>query len=299
MRIESLRIFIRILETGSFTAAAKLEHITQPAVSAAIRSLEDELGKTLFVRSTDRNAKISLTNAGKLFAQYAYKSLEDHHNLRIQIVSQERAIRSISILSTTTPSSTIVPMLITGFHSSYPNNPTHVGTSTKGRIFQQLLDSKCDFCISGAIPNSPEITSISLVYDPVILIAPTSYNLKPIISLRDLKKIPLIIRTPVGNISKRLTKELKAKKIDISQLNIAMEVRANTDVWYVVSQGNGAGFVTESLFKAQPNDNIQKIQIRGFNIHREVYLSYKNTSPLSPEQELFLEYSSCASWRNI
>ena len=60
-RISSLRLFVRVARTGSFTAAAKEAGLSQPSVSRIISTLERELGAALFVRSTH---SLKLTEAG-------------------------------------------------------------------------------------------------------------------------------------------------------------------------------------------------------------------------------------------
>ena len=298
MRTESLRVFLRVLEAGSYTAAAKIEHITQPAVSSIICSLEEEFGETLLIRSSKRYGKVIPTASGKLFAQYARKALEDYHSLRVTLASQERTAQKITILASSTPSSTVIPLLRFGFSAAYPQIPLHIMVSTDRRIFQHLLDSDCDFCITGTCPDSQKIIPVPFVYDPVVLIAPASYHLGETISFREFLKLPLIMRPPVGYITNSLLKILKSRNISPSQLNVAMEVRENTDVWNVVSQGGGIGFITESLYRSQPNDNIHLVNVRGLRIDREVYISYKKDIPLSPEQELFFEYATGPDWRN-
>ena len=65
---ETLRTFIAVAETGSFSKAAKLLFLTQPTVSAHISSLEKELDSRLFVRNTK---EVKLSEEGKQLYQYA------------------------------------------------------------------------------------------------------------------------------------------------------------------------------------------------------------------------------------
>ena len=63
-KIESIRTFARVVEEGSFVAAARSLGVTRSAVSKHIRALEDELGAQLFRRSTRR---VSPTDTGLAF----------------------------------------------------------------------------------------------------------------------------------------------------------------------------------------------------------------------------------------
>jgi len=73
-----LRVFLRVAELGSFTAAAKALGITQPAVSQHIAELEKYIGSQLFER---RRGHISLTPRGRLFAEHASGILEQYRRL--------------------------------------------------------------------------------------------------------------------------------------------------------------------------------------------------------------------------
>lgn len=63
MNISQLNLFVKIVETGSFTKAGELLHMSQPAVSRAISTLESELGVILLIRER-RNGVIHLTDIG-------------------------------------------------------------------------------------------------------------------------------------------------------------------------------------------------------------------------------------------
>ncbi len=68
MDIELARTFLVVVETRNFVRAASELHVTQSTVSARIRSLEDQLGRPLFIRN---KAGVSLTSAGELFKRHA------------------------------------------------------------------------------------------------------------------------------------------------------------------------------------------------------------------------------------
>jgi DNA-binding transcriptional LysR family regulator len=71
LEIKQLQSFIEVTRTGSFTSAAENLFITQPALSRTIKSLEDELGTKLFVRS---RKKLILTDAGRVLKKTCIKN---------------------------------------------------------------------------------------------------------------------------------------------------------------------------------------------------------------------------------
>ncbi len=75
MEIRQLRAFIAIAEAKTFTAGARLVHVTQAAISMQIRQLEDELSVPLFIRTPRR---VILTEAGETLLERARKVLREH-----------------------------------------------------------------------------------------------------------------------------------------------------------------------------------------------------------------------------
>lgn len=85
--ISTMRSFVRVHETRSFSAAAKDLNLSQPSVSKAVAQLEQELGVQLFLRST---RGLSPTDAGQTFYQHALRTL-DQADLAMQSVSGANA----------------------------------------------------------------------------------------------------------------------------------------------------------------------------------------------------------------
>ena len=82
MTIAQIKYFLAILEYSNFSNAAEEMYISQSSLSKQIKSLENELGITLFARS---NNKVSLSPGGKLFYKYAKIISENYENLRREI----------------------------------------------------------------------------------------------------------------------------------------------------------------------------------------------------------------------
>lgn len=79
LNFSGLEVFAVSAETGSFSKAAQRLHVSQPAVSQQIRSLEDALSTRLFQRSSQG---VMLTNAGKVLLPMAHELLNLSHHIQ-------------------------------------------------------------------------------------------------------------------------------------------------------------------------------------------------------------------------
>ena len=86
MSNNNLRIFITVAELESLTEAAKKLYISQPAVSQAIKKLEEELGVKLFIRN--KRSRLMLTDIGKKVLAIAYQ-MTDLENRLYQAASAQ------------------------------------------------------------------------------------------------------------------------------------------------------------------------------------------------------------------
>src|SRR5690606_36799514 len=82
-RFEELSAFVRVAETGSFTAAAEQLDLAKSAVSRRVADLEARLGVQLFRRTT---RKVNLTDSGRGFLEHARRILEDHAEAERRVV---------------------------------------------------------------------------------------------------------------------------------------------------------------------------------------------------------------------
>src|SRR4051794_34268423 len=98
MELRQLRYFAAVASCRNFTRAAELLHVAQPAVSAQIRQLEQELGVTLLARTTRR---VALTQAGELFLARTRRVLAELDAARGDLAELTATLRGHVTLGTT------------------------------------------------------------------------------------------------------------------------------------------------------------------------------------------------------
>ncbi|QDY44045.1 LysR family transcriptional regulator [Candidatus Pantoea soli] len=96
MQIEDLRIYVAVIQTGNFTAAAEQLMLSKQYVSRRIAALEASLGARLLNRNT---RKLSVTDSGQLFARHAQRILDDVQAAEQAVSGQRQALRGSFRLS--------------------------------------------------------------------------------------------------------------------------------------------------------------------------------------------------------
>ena len=120
MNLNNLKIFINVADSGSITRAAEALFISQPAVSKAIRSIEEDLGVSLFIR--DKKTGIKLTDTGERILPYARKMLLMEEKIyQTAYLSQNMLEGTLRIASLPIGIDNILVKALAFYAEKYPN----------------------------------------------------------------------------------------------------------------------------------------------------------------------------------
>lgn len=145
LSLDQLRVFVSVVEAGSFSAAARCMNRAQSAVTYAIQKLEEQVGTGLFDRSAYRPA---LSEAGRALLPRARQILEEADGFAVQARGIAGGLEpELSlVVDSMFPMATLVEAL-TGFQAQFPSVQTRVGVETLGAAVQMLLDGAADLGI--------------------------------------------------------------------------------------------------------------------------------------------------------
>ncbi|NNL77324.1 MAG: LysR family transcriptional regulator, partial [Desulfobacterales bacterium] len=118
MNIDMLRTFLSVAKTRSFTKSAEENFCTQSTASLRVQSLEDYFDLKLF----DRMGKtVYLTNAGELLLPYINLVVDTFDQANEVVLNIKKlAVGKISLISSQTPGTYIIPHILLDFHKQYP-----------------------------------------------------------------------------------------------------------------------------------------------------------------------------------
>ncbi|MFI6094604.1 LysR family transcriptional regulator [Lentzea sp. NPDC051213] len=178
MDLRQLEYFVAVAEEGTFTRAGARLHVVQSAVSAAIKTLERELGATLL----DRNSKrVLLTDAGEALLPKAQAVLDAATAARDAVAEVQGGLTGTVRLGTLTSMSLIdLPALLGEFHRRHPGVLVRTSAATSGSqgLIEQLLDRRLDLAFAslpGEVPGG--ILLDELAHSVMDLVVPADHPL--------------------------------------------------------------------------------------------------------------------------
>ena len=180
MNLHLLRIFHRVAEVGSFSLAAQAMHISQPAVSRAVRELEIQLGLPLLERGQSGSKVrhgVQLTVSGQLIYRHAQGifTLEQRAEQEIaQIVGLQRG--SLAIGASTTVAGYWLPPQLASFNQTHPDIEVTLRVGNTQEVVQWLSDCRVDIgLVEGEVaPRSaadPLLDILPWQREPLLLLA--------------------------------------------------------------------------------------------------------------------------------
>jgi molybdate transport repressor ModE-like protein len=194
MNTKSLRIFVEVANTGSFSAAARNLGLTQPAVSSQIRTLEKEYGNTLIDRSTGHSR---LTEAGGSFLKYARSILATEDELKREMEGRRSEVAGpISIAASNIPGEYILPYILARFRERHPLADPRLDITDSGKVLERVRAGDVDLGCVGFREDDDRLRYGLLCEDRLVFIAPPSHPLSRRRSLKpeDMEGVPFIYR---------------------------------------------------------------------------------------------------------
>jgi DNA-binding transcriptional LysR family regulator len=167
MDLASLETFLAVVHTGSFSRAAESLHRTQPAVSIAVRKLEEDLGQPLVVRGT---RELKLTDAGRVLVDSAERMLNLREELR-RAIDDLRYLRrgQLSLGANESSVHAVLPALAR-YRRRFPAVPIAVHRTFSRDVPRQVLNYRLDLGVITFVPQEPNLTSMEFFRDELVLV---------------------------------------------------------------------------------------------------------------------------------
>ncbi|MGA9992665.1 MAG: LysR family transcriptional regulator [Thiobacillaceae bacterium] len=191
--LRQLRVFETVARLLSYSKAARELHLTQPAVSMQVRSLEEGIGLPL---TEQLGKRIFLTEAGREVFHYSHNIaalLNDMEAVLAGLKGLEHGNLKIAVASTANYYAT---QLLTRFRAIHPTITINLDVTNRQSIIAQLVANQIDLAIMGLPPEGLDLQTESFMENPLVMIAPPTHRLagNKIIPLSDLAQESFVVR---------------------------------------------------------------------------------------------------------
>src|SRR5262249_12218074 len=286
MDLDQLHTFLEIVRLKSFSKAAQSCFRTQPAVSAQVRQLEQELNAALFERL---GTKIALTPAGHIFAEYAEQILEFKKRAQDTINELERVPRGELLIAANEATCIyVLPRVFSEFKKQFPNVQILVDRSYGSRVVEAVLENQADFGITQLPVAEKRLQVVKIHSDEIKAIMPGDHPLAGNRQLlpADLSGEPLLMPKS-GTTRNRLAAWLEPVE---DEINVSMELDSTEMIKRFVLAGLGIGFSAATHCREEiDSGKLAAITLGPDSIQRHLGLTYRKDKALSKAALGFIE----------
>ena len=293
MELKQLECFAAVVKYGSFTVAAQHLYLSQPMVSAHVRTLEEELGRRLLIRTTK---SLEVTPKGREVYDCAVKMLSLQTRIRRACAPDEEHI--IRLGASTIPSAYILPQLLPEFGRRCPDMYFTVTQTNSQGVVEGLADGIFDLGLLG-MKGDDRVTCILFCEDRMVLIAPVNERFLALQREKDplptLLHEPMILREKGSGSLKTADRFLAGLGITEDKLTVAARVNDQEAIKNLVQSGLGVSLVSERAARGA----VEEKRLLQFELpvesRRHLYLAYRRDYILQPHIKAFCRFVETSS----
>jgi DNA-binding transcriptional LysR family regulator len=278
MDLDQLHTFLEIVRLKSFSKAAETCFRTQPAISAQVRQMEQELNTSLFDRLGTR---IALTPAGRILAEYAEQILDLRRRAQDAINELERVPRgALMIAANEATCMYVLPRVFSDYAQRFPNVQLLVERVYGAKVVQAVMENQADFGFTQLPVEERKLQIVKVHSDEIQLIVPPGHPLasQDSVSCQDLVAHPLLMPKS-GNTRSRLNAWMELVE---DLIHISMELDSTEMIKRFVMAGLGLSFVAASHCREEvESGRLIALSLAPEPVIRHIGLIYRKDKALS------------------
>lgn len=267
MRLDAIRTFLAVVEAGSYASAAESQYSSTTTLHGHVKSIQDELGATLFTFSGRR---LELSAAGHEFLLFAERFVIDYDAMHRAIGGRVKArARPLRIKSAFGPSVHLLPQVAREWSARHPDIPVSIETGQKGESLAALSARQIDI----AVMNDAGISSVddALVRTPIYsdrLVAAVRADCYQAPDVELVQSLAVAAQPPGHPTREYLERWAKAQGLDFS---VAYEHAAFDGIDSHIRAGVGVGFLGEYVVRRSVDEGeLVLLDLPGFGLQRTI-----------------------------
>ncbi|MCW5748695.1 MAG: LysR family transcriptional regulator [Alphaproteobacteria bacterium] len=289
MEIRQIRHFLAIHEAGNFTKAAERLLLSQPALSASIRALEEDLGVQLLERG---RRGIALTREGKRFLEHA-QTIHDQYesarkDLRMPANAEELRLGAFQAFTIAR-----LATMLKAFCAAHPN--VFIGRLLEGTtadVSRLLAQGRVDVILTARMPEDDPAQSLALFEEEYVLVVPAGHRLAQRRSVRiaDLQGERFIYRTHCES-------TIPAKRVFVERnTEVQIVCRTGQDDWAIRLVQAGMGITIMPRYGAFAGT--VHVPFEDLGINRTICLRWRREAMTSALQA-FRDFAAAHDWTEV
>jgi LysR family transcriptional regulator of abg operon len=196
MRLQHLHLLLTLAQTGSLRASAEALNVTQPALTKALKQLEEEFGTTLVVRTPKG---VRLAPAGELLAARAATVVRELERAREEVAwHTQNTQASVSVGVSPAAALMLTANAVARFQTRWPEVRVRLVDALYPKALQQLRSGEVDLAL-GPLPVSglgQDLHARPLIHSPTVIVARKGHALRGARSLKDLQSAHWLLSGP-------------------------------------------------------------------------------------------------------
>ena len=299
MNLHHLRYFLAVARTGSFSQAARENHVTQPTVSSGIAELERSLGVRLFNRES---RQVSLTVEGRTLVGYAMQiqdlteEIQDTLNRRDVLPGEGFRFGAIDAAATY-----LLPGILKAYIQEYPEVEISVQVAPSRYLVDDLLLNRSEFALISLPFSHPRIKTVAIYRDTMPLVVGSGHPFvaRPSVSLKEVAEEPLILFYE-DSVSREIVDE-QFSEAGVSP-RVVMQMRSPEAMRKLVEAGVGISFLPQlTVGESLESGVLVEVSVEGVSFSRQIGVAWRRRRYFGPAirhllEAIFLEYGMEEAW---
>ena len=286
MDFDQLETFLEVARHASFSRAAEKRFRTQPAISAQIRSLEEEVGARLFDRS---GGKVSLTAAGKEFQKYVEETLEARKQMIVHLAEMEHVPRGEIVVGANEGTCLyVLPEVFAEFKKQYGGVAVSISRAETTKILESIIDNSIDFGVVSLPVSDNRLTVVPIHRDELVLIAAPRHPLarSKSVAIAEAAKYPLLL-PKAGHTRDALEDIFFERRL---KPTVSMELDSSELLKRFAAADVGVGFIARSNVVDDVRAGLlAAVPLADVTIKRDLALAFRKDKALSRAALAFIE----------
>lgn len=271
IKLETLLV---VAECKSFTKAAEVLSLTQPAVSNHINQIEKECNAKLFLRG---KGDFKLTPEGEIAVTYARRLKALHDKMLAQIADEQKHISRLRVGITHSSESNTITKVLAKYANQCSHTTITIITDTINNLYDMLENYELDLAIVEEKRLSPKLNYFMLDTDYLVCVINNDNPLskQSMVTVNELKKENMILRLPTSATRRLFEATLISINESIDNFNVSLEVDNVATIKELVKKNLGISILPHSVCAGDAKKGkLTILPIENLSMMREVNIAY-------------------------